>query len=178
MRELRAARAIAHRANARCSSLQSFVDFDVPPRVQYDSCCLEADPLGVWRASSSDQQIGSLNLLSPVAVFSNDSRLLTRESAHFMHSRVEQHFDSFAREILQKRLRNVRIFGGGDLRATFDYRYRSSEAAQGLREFETDVSSTEYDQVFRQTVEIQRLHVSHRPHSSKTGDIRDRRSRS
>ena len=113
-----------------------------------------------------------------MAVFNNDSHLLTGESLDFADVCIEQHFDSFAREILQKRLRNVGIFSGGDLWATLDYGYRRAETAQGLREFKAHVSSAKHDDMFRQAVEIERLHVSHRFCSREAGNIRDEGSRS
>ena len=66
----------------------------------------------------------------------------------------------------------------GDLLATFDHGYRGPEAAQGLREFEANVTSAEYDHVFRQTVEIESFDVSHRFCSRKTGNIGNRSTRS
>src|SRR5205823_5606430 len=60
VRELRASCAIAHSPNARRSSLQSLVDFDIAARVQFNSCGFESDSFRIWRPSRSNDQVGSL----------------------------------------------------------------------------------------------------------------------
>ena len=75
-------------------------------------------------------------------------------------------------------MRNVGIFSGGDLAAALDHGYRRSEAAQGLREFEANVSSTQHDHVFRQTVEIESFDVSHGFCGRKARNIRHGGARS
>ena len=95
------------------------------------------------------------------AVLDGDSDLLTGKPIHLAYSRFEQYFDSLAREVLQNCLRDIRIFLEGKLPASLDQGYRRPEAAQGLREFEANVSSTEDHDVVRQTLEVHSFDVSH-----------------
>src|SRR6266852_2016823 len=177
VRELRAPGAIAHGPNARCRRLQPLVHFDVAACVEFDSRPFEPDSLRVRRSPRRNQQVGAFDRLFSMTL-NGDSHLLTGKSLHLAHSRVEQHFDSLVREVLQNGLRDIRIFRDGELPATLDRRHLGPESAQRLRQFKADVPTAEYDHMPRQTVEIERFYVRHGSCSRKPRNVRDSSARS
>src|SRR5208283_943038 len=61
VRELRAARAIAHSPNVIAGRLQPFVDLDEPVLVELDAGQLEPDSIGVRRSARRNQQVGAFD---------------------------------------------------------------------------------------------------------------------
>jgi hypothetical protein len=54
-----------------------------------------------------------------------------------------------------------------------DHGHARTESTECLGQFETHVAATEHDEVFRQSIEIESLHMSHRFGLGETGDSRN-----
>jgi hypothetical protein len=58
------------------------------------------------------------------------------------------------------------------LRAFFDHSDASAESTHGLGQFKPHVSAAENDQMFRNTIEFESFHVSHRFRGRESGNVR------
>src|SRR5271155_2299735 len=90
---------------------------------------------------------------------------------------AEQHFDSFVVKQIKESGADVRIFPVGKLRALFDHGHLRSESPHRLRELKAYVTSANDYEMAWQTVEIERLDMSHRIRRGEPRNIGHRRVR-
>ena len=80
VRELRAARAIAHRPDILARSLQPFVDLDIAMLVELDAGQLETDSVGIRLSARRNQKIGTFDSAFAMLVIGVDSDAIARTS--------------------------------------------------------------------------------------------------
>ena len=77
-------------------------------------------------------------------------------------------------EQVQERRSDIGIFVVGELLTLLDNGYARAEATKRLRQFQTNISAADHDEVFGQTVEVEGLRMGHRLGFSKSGNSGNR----
>src|SRR5262245_1592419 len=128
VRELRAARAIPHRPDVRRSGLQPLVDANISPSIQFDAALLESDPLRVWNAPCSDQNVAAIKLLLAGSCAYRDPQLLSRSPVNVEDLGRQQKLDAFIAEDPLHLIHNIGILSAHQPRPRLDDGHTAAEA--------------------------------------------------
>ena len=174
VRELRAAGRLASRPDVRGGCLKALVDADVAARIEFDTCSVAIQPVGVGRSAGRHENVGGferparLPRNGPVAVTISPEWPVT-----FRTSDLQQDLDALILHQLQKTGRHIGVFPFEEPRAALDDRDAAAEPPHGLGEFQADVAAAEDDEVLGQAFQVQGFDVRHRPGDGEPGHIGD-----
>src|SRR5262249_37334374 len=173
VRELRAAGAFSDGPDPGRGGLEPLVDPHVPAVVQLDADLLEADPGGVGGAPGRDEQVAPLDRFLSGRTTYRKHDLFAGSPVNLERLGRHHDLDAFGAEDPLDLVRDVAILAGHELRPLLDDRHAAAEAAVGLRQLQTDIASSEHDQMRRQVIELQRLDVRERAHRLEARNARN-----
>src|SRR5262245_34971052 len=159
MCEVWSPRALADGPHVRRGRLEAVVDTHVASRVELDAGLLEADPDRVGCTPDGNQDVAAFDSLLAGCRTRQDRDVLSRPTVHTERLSTEETFDAFGEQDFPHLTRDVGIFPAQKLRPILDDRHATAEATVCLGEFETDIASTEHEQVWRNVVDFQRFDV-------------------
>src|SRR5262245_22812523 len=174
MCEVWSPRALADGPHVRRGRLEAVVDTHVASRVELDAGLLEADPDRVGCTPYGDEDVAAFDPLLAGCRTRQDRDVLSRSTVDTERLSAEETFDAFGEQDFPHLTGNVGILTAEKLRPILDDRHPTAEATIRLTEFETNVASTEHDQVWRNVVDFQRFNAGERAGSLQAGNVGNR----
>src|SRR5690606_27081469 len=134
---------------------QSFVDADVPVLGQFDARFFEADPIGVRRAASSDENVCAFDGDRAIGAGKVEANPFAGTPFDALYAGREVHGDAFGLEDALDLGGDVGVFAAEQLRSGFDDGDVAAEAPESLPKFETNIAATDHEQVPGHVVNVE-----------------------
>src|ERR1700722_9215139 len=162
MREMWASGAISNGPNTLGCGLQTLVHLHKAVVGRLHSRLFEADAARIWRASSGDQQVRAFQGKFGSVARGEQPDPLARVAFDEGYFCIGHEGNTFVPAHFFQSPRDIFVFPVGEAAVAVDERYLGAETAEGLGEFESDITCPQNHEMFRNVIKFQSFDVGQR----------------
>ena len=154
--------AISDGPNTLGGRLQTLVHLHIAAVGRLHSRLFEADAARIWRTSSGYQQVRAFQRKFGSVARAEEPDPLAGVALDAGYFCIRHDGDAFVPAHFFQSLRDIFVFVVGEAAIAVDQRDLGAETAEGLGEFESDITSAQNQEMFRDVIKFQGLDVGQR----------------
>src|SRR5258708_9020629 len=154
MGESRATFYISKGVNTRYIGLQLFVGLDKTVRIHLYARRGRVQPVSIWRASSSHQQVGTCECTFSLRCLDGQPNLALARPFNLYSCRFQQDLYTVLTQDLRYLFRYIRIFANQQILASLDNSHLAAEATKHLPAFQANIATSHDQQLLRPNIQV------------------------